>query len=69
MREISNIYTLSIKFIQTKDNNTVKVLCETCNNLADYFVNKGGREKYLCKNHLHSWLMRKNVQYHVQHGK
>lgn len=63
MKEIYNIYNLSIKSIKPK--NEVRVVCEKCNSLADFFVIKGDQEKYLCRIHLHSWIKTDNVHYQI----
>ena len=57
------IYRLKIQYIQPKEQ--IRVVCEECNNLANYLVNKGDQEKYLCRIHLHSWIKINNVSYQV----
>lgn len=64
---IKEIYSLSIHIIQAKEQ--IRVVCEECDELASYLVNKGGKEKYLCKNHLHTWIKETNKQYHIRQSR
>lgn len=61
---MAEIYSLSIQLINPKEQ--IRVVCEECGRLADYFVNKGGNEKYLCKLHLYTWVKKSNIKYQIR---